>query len=63
MTAKKNTPSWSDVKTRLTDFDRTGLIGLVQDLYAASKDNKVFLHARFELGDDSLESYKATITQ
>ena len=32
----KNTPSWSDVKTKLADFDRAGLLGLVQDLYAAS---------------------------
>lgn len=38
MAAKKTTPSWSEVKTKLTDFDRIGLIGLVQDLYAASKD-------------------------
>ena len=52
MATKKITPSWSDVKTKLADFDRTGLIGLVQDLYTASKDNQTFLHARFALGDD-----------
>ncbi len=66
MAAKKLTktiPSWSDVKTRLADFDRAGLLGLVQDLYAASKDNKTFLHARFGLGDDPLEPYKDVITQ
>ena len=59
----KTTPSWSDVKTRLADFDRAGLLGLVQDLYAASKDNKTFLHARFGLGDDPLKPYKDAITQ
>lgn len=59
----KATPSWSDVKTKLADFDRAGLLGLVQDLYAASKDNKAFLHARFGLGDDPLEPYKAIISQ
>jgi hypothetical protein len=59
----KTTPSWSDVKTKLVDFDRAGLLGLVQDLYAASKDNKAFLHARFGLGDDPLEPYKNVITQ
>jgi hypothetical protein len=59
-TTKEN-PSWSDVKTKLADFDRTGLLGLVQDLYAASKDNKDFLHARFGLGDDPLEPYKDVI--
>lgn len=64
MAAKKPTkasPSWSDVKTQLADFDRTGLIGLVQDLYAASKDNQIFLHARFGLGEDVLRPYKVTI--
>lgn len=59
----KATPSWSDVKTKLVDFDRAGLLGLVQDLYGASKDNKAFLHTRFGLGDDPLVPYKAIITQ
>lgn len=54
-------PSWSDIKGVLADFDRQGLIGLVQDLYAASKDNQAFLHARFALGDDVLKPYQATI--
>jgi hypothetical protein len=58
---KKHAPSWSEVKAKLVDFDRAGLIGLVQDLYAASKDNQAFLHARFALGDDVLKPYKATI--
>src|SRR3712207_7311676 len=48
---KKAAPSWSDVKGRLAEFDRTALLGLVQDLYAASKDNQAFLHTRFALGD------------
>lgn len=57
----KTTPRWSDLKSKLADFDRAGLIGLVQDLYAASKDNQTFLHARFGLGDDVLRPYKTTI--
>lgn len=57
----RSKPSWSDVKGKLADFDRPGLIGLVQDLYAASKDNQAFLHARFGLGDDVLKPYKTTI--
>lgn len=63
MTTKRKTtaPSWIDVKTKLTDFDRTGLLGLVQDLYSASKDNQAFLHARLGQGDDPLKPYKATI--
>lgn len=59
--ARKSSPSWSDVKTRLVDVDRAGLLGLLQDLYAASKDNQAFMHARFALGDDPLKPYKATI--
>jgi len=58
---KKTTPSWSEVKARLQGFDRASLLGLVQDLYAASKDNQAFLHARLNLGDDVLKPYKATI--
>lgn len=61
MSAKKTTLSWSNVKAKLVDFDRAGLLGLVQDLYAASKDNQTFLHARFGLGDDVLKPYKTTI--
>ena len=61
MATKKNTPSWSDVKTRLVDFDRAGLLGLLQDLYAANKDNQAFVHARLSLGDDVLKPYKVTI--
>lgn len=61
MATKKNTPSWSDVKTKLVDFDRAGLLDLLQDLYSANKDNQAFLHARLSLGDDVLKPYKVTI--
>jgi hypothetical protein len=61
MTVKKNTITWSNVKAKLNDFDRNSLLDLVQDLYAASKDNQTFLHARFGLGDDILKPYKTTI--
>lgn len=61
MATKKNTPRWSDVKTKLADFERSALLGLIHDLYSASKDNKTFLHARFGLGSDVLKPYKATL--
>ena len=54
-------PTWTDVKAKLASFDRKGLLGLIQDLYAAHKDNQTFLHTRFGLGDDVLEPYKRTI--
>lgn len=60
-TKHKSHPTWVDVKTRLADFDRAGLLGLVQDLYAASEDNQVFLHTRLGLADDPLKPYKITI--
>jgi len=36
-------------------------LGLIQDLYAAHKDNKTFLHTRFGLGEDVLKPYKETL--
>jgi hypothetical protein len=57
-TAKR---SWTDIKGQLSTFDRAGLVGLVQDLYAVSKDNQAFLHARFGTGDDVLKPYKSII--
>jgi hypothetical protein len=43
MTSKSNKASlsWSDVKARIADVNRAGLVALVHDLYAASKDNQV----------------------
>jgi hypothetical protein len=38
----KPAATWSNVKAQLVDFDRAGLLGLVQNLYASSKDNRNF---------------------
>src|ERR1017187_6537659 len=57
----KSQPTWTDVKEKLADFDRTALLGLIQSLYSAHKDNQTFLHARFGLGEDVLEPYKKII--
>lgn len=64
MTAKKRSktqPAWGDVKAKLAEFDRAGLLALVQDLYALNKTNQSFLHARFSLGTNSLAVYKKRI--
>lgn len=53
--------TWSDLKRQLANLDPPELLSLIQDLYAASKENQAFLHARFFLGEDVLEPYKATI--
>jgi hypothetical protein len=58
---QKSQPTWTDVKAKLADFDRTALLGLIQSLYAAHKENQTFLHARFGLAEDVLEPYKKTI--
>jgi len=54
-------PTWTDVKAKLADFDRAALLGLIQSLYSAHKDNQMFLHSRFGLGGDVLEPYKKII--
>jgi hypothetical protein len=59
----KKPPSWSDVKAKLSNFDRVKLMAVLQDLYAASKDNQAFLHARFDLGNDPLGPYKEAISR
>jgi len=56
-------PSWKTIKALLKSFDRAGLMGLVQGLYALNKDNKAFLHARLGLGSDQLAPYKAIISR
>ncbi len=53
--------SWSDLKRSLTELDCNDLLGVIQSLYAASKENKAFLHARFDLDGDILDPYKKTI--
>ncbi len=55
--------SWSHLRHHLTVLDHTVLIGLIHDLYTASKDNQIFLHTRFALSDDVLAPYKATISR
>src|SRR6202521_5137217 len=57
----KPQPSWTDVKAKLKGLDRPGLLGLIQSLYSAHKDNRAFLHARFGLGEGVLEPYKKII--
>jgi hypothetical protein len=56
----KSQATWTDVKARLADFDRAGLLGLVHELYTAHEDNRAFLHARLGLGD-ILQPYKKII--
>jgi hypothetical protein len=61
--SKNASPTWSDVRAALLNFDRAALRGLVHDLYIASKDNQAFLHARLGLGHDQLQPFKASISR
>jgi len=56
----RSEPVWTDVKAKLVSFDRRGLLDLIHDLYAAHKDNRLFLHARFGVGDP-LQPYRETL--
>ncbi|MDQ6987419.1 MAG: hypothetical protein Q9M25_06435 [Mariprofundaceae bacterium] len=49
------------LKRSLIELEQKELLGLIRDLYSASKENQSFLHARFSLGQDTLEPYKLTI--
>jgi len=60
---KKQNPTWSDIKARLSNFDHAGMMALVQDMYALNKENKAFLHARFGIGTDVLGPYKESISR
>src|ERR1700729_1507858 len=56
---KSTTPAtWSDVKVHLNGLDRTGLLGVIRDLYAANGANRRFLHARFVPSAAALEAYR-----
>lgn len=59
----KSPPTWTELKAKLASLDRTALLGLVQDLYGAHKDNQTFLHARFGLGGDVLQPYRRTLNR
>ena len=57
----KANPTWEEVKAELASFDRAALLAVLRDLYRAAEGNRAFLHARFGLGQDPLQSYKKII--
>lgn len=61
MTNAKKKPTWTVLKHQLAGYDCKSLLSLIQDLYAFRKDNQVFLHSRFGLDTDVIETHKATI--
>lgn len=57
----KKPASWSNVKASLSSMDRTGLVGVIRDLYDASPANRRFLHARFVPAAATLEEYRDVV--
>ena len=60
---KPRETTWNDVKAELLQFDRTGLLGLLKDLYALRPENRAFLAARFGIGSDPLAPFKKVISR
>ena len=60
---KPRETTWNDVKTELLQFDRTGLLGLLKDLYALRPENRAFLAARSGIGSDPLTPFKKVISR
>jgi len=60
---KPRETTWNDVKTELLQFDRTGLLGLLKDLYVLRPENRAFLAARFGIGSDPLTPFKKVISR
>ena len=50
--------SWSNVKASLGSLDRAGLVGIIRDLYEASRANRRFLNARFVPAAAALDEYR-----
>ena len=61
--AKPRETTWSDLKAKLAQLDRTGLLGLLKDLYALHPENRAFLAARLGIGSDPLAPYKKVISR
>ncbi len=58
--AKSSKPTWSQIKARIKHWDKAQLMGLIQDLFKHSQDNRDFLAARLlrdSIGDQVLEPY------
>ena len=58
---KKKAGTWADVKANLDRMDRTGLLGVIRDLFEASNLNRRFLRARFVPTAPVLEEYRRLV--
>jgi hypothetical protein len=51
MAVKIITPTWGNVKTKLTNFDRVNLLALVQGFSYRVGDDVDYLFSKYGLGD------------
>ena len=56
-------PTWKDVKSILGKKEKSELLKLIADLYSINSENKLFLHSRYSLDENALESYKNIISE
>ena len=64
MQTKQTTPKWSEIKRGLKEWRRPEVIGLVQELFEYSEENRAFLAARLlrEAGSiDPIQPYRRKI--
>lgn len=64
MPTPKKKRTWSQIRRHVKDWPPESLLGLVKDLYDASKANKDFLHARFLAqtdGEGALEPFRKIV--
>jgi hypothetical protein len=60
---KRRPDTWGNVKASLDRMDRSGLVGVIHDLYKASNVNRRFLHARFVPAAPALEEYRRLVRE
>jgi hypothetical protein len=58
---KKKPATWAAVKVGLDRMDRSGLVGVIRDLYHAGELNRRFLHARFVTAAPVLDEYRRLV--
>ncbi len=61
--SKQKSPTWSQIKARLSSLDDKELLNIVRDLYRLNADNKVFLATRLGIDDHQslVEPYRRAI--
>ena len=65
-TKRARKPSWSALRRHLATWDKPALLALVKDLYEAAADNRDFIQARCQAGENGgeiLEKYRAKIVE